>query len=244
MFPILFSIGSFHIYTHGVMAVLGIILGSLTVYSLAKKKGYNTEYLFDYIIYVVLVGIIGARVTYFVLYHDQFSQLRQILYLSDGGMVSYGGFILGGLMLYLLFRSQKETVMKWLDLFALGFPFALILGRVGNLFAGEYAGVITKSRFSIDHQVPIPVYEGLFLIVILIILILLARKKKLVDGTLFFSILAMYGGFRFILDFWRDEPHLFSIISLGQIISLLVFVFGALNLLRINRKLSKKESAV
>ncbi len=228
MYPILFTIGQFNLYTHGVMSVLGIIIGSLLAFRIAKYKSYNTELLFDNIIFSVLAGIVGARITYFSLYNDQFQSLKEIFYLWDGGMVSYGGFLLGGLTFALLLRAQKENVMKWLDVYSIAFAAGLFLGRIGNLMAGEYSGVSTFSRLSLNHQIPVPAYEALALILILVALFFIIKNKYGKDGTLFYSMICMYGGLRFIIDIWRDDPKLIGPISIGQIASLVLFIAGAL----------------
>ena len=44
MYPILFEINGFNIYTHGVLAVVGIIAGSVLIYLIAKKEKMNTKY--------------------------------------------------------------------------------------------------------------------------------------------------------------------------------------------------------
>ncbi|MFA6963789.1 MAG: prolipoprotein diacylglyceryl transferase [Patescibacteria group bacterium] len=230
MYPILFTIGQFSLYTHGVLAVLGILIGSLLVYRLAKYKGYNTEFLFDNIVYSVLAGIIGARITYFVLYHEQFQSLKEIFYLWDGGLVSYGGFIVGGAVFALLIKAQKENILKWLDIYAVAFAAGLFFGRIGNLMAGEYSGIRTFSKLSLNHQIPVPAYECLALILILVTLFVTMKKKFKTDGTLFYTMITMYGGLRFIIDFWRDDSKILGPISFGQIISLAIFIIGAIYL--------------
>ncbi|MFA7254249.1 MAG: prolipoprotein diacylglyceryl transferase family protein [Patescibacteria group bacterium] len=227
MHPILFKIGSFTFYTHGLLAVMGIIAGSLLLYYLARKERLATDVMFDNIIYSVLAGIIGARITYFTLYRDQFGSFSEIFYLWNGGMVSYGGFILGGIILFLLFKRQKQNVKKWLDIASLAFPLGLILGRLGNLFAGEYAGIATQSKFNMNGLVPVTLLEGILLALIFLIL-LLARIKlqKIKEGTIFIILLLSYGLGRFIIDFWRDEKDIIWKISTGQSISIIVFLAG------------------
>jgi len=231
MYPIIFKIGQFNLYTHGVMAVIGIIVGGILLYKLAKRRGYSTEFLFDNVIYSVLAGIIGARLTYFFLYRGQFSSIKEVFYLWDGGLVSYGGFILGGIIFALLIRVQKENIMKWLDIYSLSFVSGLFFGRVGNLMAGEYSGVATVSRFNINGLVPIPAYECASLILIFVTLVILLKKKIKVNGMIFFTMITMYGGFRFVIDIWRAESKLFSFISLGQSVSMVLLIIGAIFIL-------------
>lgn len=223
MHPVLFRIGDFTFYTHGLLAVLGIILGAVLLYFMAKKRAMNTDFLFDNIIYSVLAGILGARITYFVLYRDQFQSIKEIFFLWNGGMVSYGGFILGALAFVFLLKIQKENVLKWCDLGAISLAAGLCLGRLGNVFAGEYSGILTAGRFNIHGIVPVTLFEAVVVLIIAIGLFIANRFSKFKDGIIFYLFILFYSGSRFIIDFWRDENDLFLHITLGQYVGLILF---------------------
>lgn len=225
MFPELFKIGSLTIYSHGVMAIFGIIASGYLMYFWAKKARLDTSVLADNIVLTVLAGIIGARLVYFFLYYDQFGSPVEIFYLWNGGMVSYGGFIFGAGAFYLLNHLQKKNALMWLDILAISFPIGLFLGRIGNLLAGEYAGVETDFVLNIDNVVPVPIYEGALLLVIFILCLVLIKKgASLKTGLWSAMVVGLYGAGRFIIDFWRDESDIFWGISLGQFVSLSIFL--------------------
>lgn len=227
MYPTLFTLGSFTFTTHGLFAVLGIILGSVILYNLAKREKLKTDFLFDNIVYMVLSGIVGARLTYFFLYRDQFSDLKEIFYLWNGGMVSYGGFILAAVTLFTLLYYQREAVIKWFDLLAISFAFGLFLGRLGNVLAGEYAGYKSSGLLNIGGYIPVTLFEGIFvLIVFILLLIIYLRDIFKADGQFLALFLIFYGLGRFVIDFWRDEPTIIMSISLGQSVSLMVLILG------------------
>lgn len=246
MHPILFTIGTFNFYTHGLVAVLGIILAALITYFLAKKQGLNTEFFFDNIVFTTLFGIIGARITYFFLYRDQFSSWKQIIDLQDGGLVSYGGFILGGLCFWLFLRKQNQPVIRWFDLFSIGFFLGLSLGRIGDLFAGEYNGVFSERSIAFIgayNIVPVALYESILCLVIFLLMFILYKKrgKKLAAGILLLLSLFIYSAGRFILDFWRSEAKVLLSLSVGQIVSLIIFIVVTILLIKNVRKGRKNE---
>lgn len=227
MYPELFKIGSLTFYTHGVLAVFGIFFGSLIIYLLAKKEKVKTDFLFDNIVYSVLVGIVFARITYFLLYREQFSNIQEIFYLWQGGMVSYGGFIAGFIAFILLIKAQKSELGKWLAISSIAFPAGLFWGRIGNIFAGEYSGIMTTSRINLGGLVPIPAYEALLLVVITTTLLCMRKKAAtFFEKYSFIVFILFYTSGRFIIDFWRDDSKIIFGISLGQIVSLLLFVFA------------------
>lgn len=245
MHPILFKIGGLIFYTHGVLAVLGIILCAIIVNKLAKKENLDRAFLFDNIIWAVLIGIIGARITYFFLYRDQFSSLTEIFYLQNGGMVSFGGFIPGAITFAWLLKSQKQPVLKWLDLMAIGFSAGLFLGRIGNLMAGEYAGKISTSRFAINGILPINLFEGIAVLLIAIILyIFYLKKTNFRDGFLIWLLVLFYGIFRFVIDFWREEAIVFWHLNLSQMTSLILAIIALIYLISKSRAERKLRSSV
>lgn len=244
MHPILFQAGKITIYSHGMMVVSGIVAGSILSYFLIRRKHLATEYYFDNIVYTILFGIIGARITYYILYKSQFTSLKQIFYLWDGGLVSYGGFILGGLILLSLLYYQKQPLLEWLDQMSCGFFFGVALGRIGCLLAGEYNGVVfsagSKALFHNLGVVPVSLYESIlcFLIFIAALVLNLFNKKRISNGVIFSSSVFFYTVCRFIIDFWRQEPDVFMHMSLGQIFSLFLAILSSIYFVLI---LTKKE---
>lgn len=242
MYPILFQIGSVTFYTHGVLAVIGIVLGSFVAYKLAKSNNLDTTFFFDNIVFTTLLGIIGARVAYFLIYPSSFESWTKVFYLWEGGLVSYGGFLFGIITFILLLRKQGQPVMKWLDITAIGFFLGLLIGRIGDLVAGEYAGVVTNSRLlSVvpgNNLIAIPFFEALLCLVIFIISFILFRKaySRMAQGNLFLGSFFVYGLGRFIIDFGRDENDIILHLSLGQIVSLSVAIIALFLIILVARK--------
>jgi len=230
MHPVLFQLGGLTFYTHGIMAVLGIILGAAVIYRAAKFRNLNTEYFFDNIVFTVLFGIIGARIAYFILYRSDFGSFVKIFYLWEGGLVSYGGFIFGAIAFIYLLRRQNEPISKWLDVASIGFFLGLAIGRIGDIFAGEYAGVVTSNHWlSIipgNNLVAIPVLEAFLCLLIFIASAIVYRQyyDKIGKNVLFLGAFFFYGLGRLMIDFGRDEKTLIMGLSLGQLVSLLVAV--------------------
>ena len=248
MYPVLFQLGSLTFYTHGVFAVLGVILGAYVSYGIAKKSNLNAELFFDNIVFTVLFGIIGARLSYFVIYHSQFESWTKIFYIWEGGLVSYGGIIFGIATFILLLRKQKESVPKWLDVGAIGFFLGLAIGRIGEIFAGEWAGVPTTSRwlsvFPSNNQIAIPFFEAILCLVIFTASAMVYRRfyDKIGDTKLFLGTFFLYGLGRLMIDFGRDEKSLIFGLSLGQIVSLLVVIITLILILSSDKERSQNES--
>mgnify|MGYP001606301017 FL=1 len=232
MHTILFTIGSLSFYTHGVFAVIGIILSAVLLYFLAQSRNLDSSYVFDNVIYSVLAGIIGARLTFSILYYNQLPSFVHIFYFWEGGLVSYGGFVFGGIAFLLLLKKQGQNILNWFDLLGISFPLGLFMGRLGEYVSGENFGVGTTVLGAVNKQVPINLYEAFLCLAISIILFIIYTKLKnrIKVGFIFALSILFYSAGRFVIDFWRVEKDLLSILSLGQVVSLLLFVIALVTL--------------
>jgi prolipoprotein diacylglyceryltransferase len=97
---------------------------------------------------------------------------------------------------------------------------------------------------------PSQLYEaalGLFLLVLLLVADRLAGKEKRPEGLLFGLFLTVYFALRFLVEFTKEYQTLdprTSPLNMGQLLSILPFVLGALVLFfvyRRERKSKKRE---
>jgi len=248
MYPVLFQLGGLTFYTHGILAVLGIIIGAVIIYKAARFRRLNTDNFFDNIVFTVLFGIIGARIAYFILYRSNFDSWTKIFYLWEGGLVSYGGFFLGLIAFIYLLRKQNEPVSKWLDVASIGFFLGLTIGRIGDLFAGEYAGISTTSRWlSVipgNNLIAIPLFEAMLCLIIFIAATIVYRRfyDKIGENKLFLGAFFLYGLGRLMIDFGRDEKSILFGLSLGQITSLIVVIITLILILSSDKERSQNET--
>jgi phosphatidylglycerol:prolipoprotein diacylglycerol transferase len=73
VYPILFHIGPFPIYSFGVATMLSILAGVWLAASIAKKYGESKEMIYDYALYAAIIGVLGARVWEVIFGWDKFS---------------------------------------------------------------------------------------------------------------------------------------------------------------------------
>ena len=65
MRPILFTIPRLNlpIYGYGVMVALGFLFGAWTAARRARRAGVAPDHIYDLLLYVVIFGILGARLS-------------------------------------------------------------------------------------------------------------------------------------------------------------------------------------
>ena len=96
MFPRLFQIGSFYLPTYGVLVAIGVLLGLWISVRNSEKQGINGDDAWNLGIFVVLAGIIGAKILYVIndwsSYANNWREIFSLNTLQAGGVFS-GGLI-------------------------------------------------------------------------------------------------------------------------------------------------------
>lgn len=242
---------SFHLY--------GLILGFAIVTSLSiveyvlKKEKINMD-VSSASIFVIIFGIIGARIYHLVTDWHLYADKPWIEWFEiwNGGLGVIGALMGGGLaLLFYLKQVNKEgLLLAVLDALALSIPLGQAIGRWGNYVNQELYGVPTDLPWAIRIDAvpgvrfhPLFLYESLLMVLFAgVIGVLYVRKQKVVNfgsGTLFLIYLIYYGVVRFILEFLRiDSARIsggFSILSTAQWVTVVIITMsiGALMLRRI-----------
>jgi len=236
---VLFSIFGYNIYSHGWFFVLAMIIAGYLYYRLALKEKLPTKHFLFNIIASIVIGIVASRILYYLLNLKYYTSFSQVVEIWQGGLVSFGGFIFGGLTFLILLRAQRERAAPWLDLAGIVFPLAIAIGRIGCVLAGEvgiryYGALAYYSHFPVTA---FEIYLGLLIFAINFSLYLYARKY-LFDYFLFFNFIALYSFARIFIDGYRADKALIIGINLSQLTSLLIFViaFFAFGIYYLKRK--------
>ena len=161
-----FSIGGFEIRFYGMVIALGFILGYLLIAKEAKRTNQDPEMYLDYMLWLVIPAILGARIYYVIFslgdYVKEGQSLKDTLLglinIRGGGLAIYGGVIAGIIVLLIFAKKRKVKVMLMLDTCAMGLLVGQILGRWGNFFNREAFGGYTDSLFAM--AIPVEWFGG------------------------------------------------------------------------------------
>ena len=225
MFPELFSIGPITVYTYGVLVALGFLAG--TYYAAANSKDVmSKQQVYDFIFYVILVGLIGARLLYVLTNFSYYSDNPlEILQIWKGGLVYYGGFICVLLFAFFYCRNKKTNILKLADIFAPALALGHFFGRIGCFFSGCCYGKNTDYFLAVSGRHPTQLYEafGNLLIFFLLNKILKSSHKK---GYVFAWYMFLYSILRFFIEIFRgdDRGTFFLGMSPAQNISIIIFL--------------------
>ena len=247
--PVAFNFFSLEIRWYSLAYIFGIIIG--WVYS--KKYLINDKSILnifdDLITYLIIGVILGGRLGYILFYNLDYylNNLNEVLMLWKGGMSFHGGVI--GVVISTILFSKKHNInpFTFLDLIAVVAPIGIFLGRVANFLNSELYGKETEVPWSVIYpkidnltRHPSQIYEAIFEGLILFLILNLLVKKNLLGkkGLISSCFLIFYSLFRFVLEFFREpDPQIGYLIinmTMGQILSLILFIIGISLLLKKN----------
>ena len=234
MYPILFSIGAFTIYSFGTLIAIGYLLAGMFLWRDTRRKGEDPALLFDLGMGMMLSGLLGGRALYiFLNLKEYLAQPLEIVKIHHGGLVFYGGFV--GAFGFAIFFAKRKGRSVW-GLLDEIIPYAVLIhafGRIGCFLNGCCFGLPTSFFLGVVFPGgvlplhPTQLYESFFLLLLFVLLRALSQRKMLATpGSLFLVYLFYYSLLRFGVEFFRGDqerflwgwtrPQLSSILLLGM----------------------------
>ncbi len=254
MYNDLLTIGRFTIHGYGLMIAIGILAAYLCAEYRAKRQGLDPDRIWSLAITVVLAGIAGAKVLYYITDLKNIIADPSILLDFQNGFVVYGGILAGILAGWIYCRANKLDFLRYADLTLTSVALAQGFGRIGCFLAGCCYGVPTDSRLSIVfthsdfapngvHLVPTQLYSSALNFLNFATLVLISKKAK-TPGQVSACYLLFYSIGRFCIEFFRGDLIRGSvgILSTSQFISIWTGLAGAAVLVFLHVR-SKKDPA-
>ena len=258
--PVIFTIhlGSieFALRWYGVLVMLGVIVGGTVANKEVTRRGGDGEVIWDAMIWLLPIGIIGARLWYVVnatiggnpYYMDN---PIQIINIPQGGLHFFGGLVFGAIALYFYLKQKNMDFWLFLDSIA---PAALLgqaVARPANFINQELYGQPTALPWGIKidamHRLPLfndlqvfPVettrfhptfaYEMIWNIFGFFIIMVLIQKVAQFSkpGSAFSLWLLIAGIGRTFIEFFRpDQPILAAgWLTTSMLVSFLMALVG------------------
>ncbi len=231
MFPKICTIGPFTVYSYGVMFALAVMICSFLIQRDARRRGMNGEALVDLTFWVIVSGIIGARIFYVFLNLEFFStHPAEIMMVQNGGLAWQGGFFGGALAGYIFLRKKKLPLLKTLDLTAPYIALGESIGRIGCFLNGCCYGkeAAWGIYFPVHHAHlhPTQLYATASLLVVFFILKKFQDVSK-IPGDVFAVYLVLAGLQRFVNEFFRGDHDVTVMgLSVFQWVSLCIISIG------------------
>ncbi len=144
MDPIFLQLGPLAIRWYGLLIAGGVLLGSVYTLRYAAKRGLDPEKLLDMAVWLVVAGVIGARLVYVLTSPSAFfgpgGNPVDAFKVWQGGVSIHGAVIGVMLAAWLYSRAHKLNMWSYLDVMSPVAGFGIIGGRLGNIMNGTDTG--------------------------------------------------------------------------------------------------------
>ncbi len=268
MDPVIFSfqIGTLTLTLrwYGVLVMFGVAVGAWLAEQEIKRRGENGEHVWNAMIFLLPIGILGARLWYVVnatlggsSYYLE--NPGKILAVWDGGLHFFGGLLFGALTLYFYARYYKLDLWLFLDAIAPTTMIGQALARPANFINQELYGPPTTlpwgikidafyripafqdlSQFPVETTRfhPVFAYEMILNLLFAGTLLWAARRwpQRFKPGAVFAWWLVLAGSARVFIEFFRpDQPKIGDMfVSYSMLVSVLMGLAGLLLLMARN----------
>ena len=224
--PNLFQLGPFLITWHGVFSVLGILAAARVGQLLLRRDGVPADRIYDMAVWMVVAGLIGARLLFvWENYRAFVGAWQRVLLLNEGGISQWGGIfgaLVGG---YLWCRRNRVDYRKVLDVAGPANALGFAIGRIGDVINGEHHAIGSNLPWAVEYVNektlgepgravhPEVAYELLWnLLVFGVALLTYDRlKRRLPTGVTGLIWLSAFAVGRFFLSYLRTDSLAFGL---------------------------------
>ncbi len=220
---------------YSVLIICGAALAILLAAREEKRAGLPKDTVVDLALWVLPLGILGARLYYVIFSWSQYrNNLLSVLYIWEGGLAIYGGLTAGLLTVVIFCRRRKLPLLTVCDILVPGVILAQAIGRWGNYFNQEAFGLplsnpafcffplgvqISEDGTLVWHMATF-FYESLLDFLIFLFLLFFRRRMTRQRGDVFFAYLFLYGAARLIVENFRmDSLYASSRVRVSQLLS-------------------------
>ena len=211
MNPVAIPIGN-GIRWYGILITLGILFAFFYVKKRSGELGYKFDDLLDFVLIVVPVGVLGARLFY--VFTAEGFDLKDWYKIWEGGLAIYGGIIAGAIALLAVGLYKKVRILRLMDCTVPGVMVAQAIGRWGNFCNGEAFGAETDSLLRMGLSLtkggaqvyvhPTFLYESLWNVCGFLLINAFFKKRKF-DGQITLEYIGWYGLGRFFIELLRQD---------------------------------------
>jgi phosphatidylglycerol:prolipoprotein diacylglycerol transferase len=196
--------------TYGLALLLAYLAGMWLAARQARRRGVDSDHVYNMGLYALLVGIVAARLGHAVAYFEVYrADPLQLLSLSPGAFLPLPGLMGAAAMAAIYLYRHHLSAVRMLDILAPGVVLALIIASLGAFLAGRDLGALSELPWAVElfgvRRHPVALYQALALSGLLGLLLWADRRATLHPGQLALATLFGYATIRLFLDPLRAE---------------------------------------
>jgi phosphatidylglycerol:prolipoprotein diacylglycerol transferase len=251
------EIGPFALRWYGLLMMAGILAAAYVASRYVARKGENADNVWDMLLWVLIPGLIGARLYYVFIQSPRgeeglgryLANPVEIIQIWQGGLHIFGGFIFGVAALLVYARVRNLPLLVYLDGIALGLPLGQAIARWANFINQELYGPPTALpwglRIDPAHRIPpynnldlypesvrfhpLFLYESLWNLIGFGLIFWIWRRfgHRLRTGDVLLLYLIWYPFGRFFIEFLRTDSWFFPGTPFNVVHILSLLAFGS-----------------
>jgi phosphatidylglycerol---prolipoprotein diacylglyceryl transferase len=254
--PEIVTLGPIVLRWYSLLFMFAFLFGFFIMQWIYKKEGYKPERVDELFMIMFLSTIIGARLGHCFFYDPSYflSHPLEILMIWKGGLASHGAAI--GILTGLYYYSKKNPDLSYawiIDRIVIVVALSGFFIRMGNLFNSEIIGIPTNSDWgfiftNVDSipRHPTQLYEAIAYLIFFFVLFFIYNKNKgkLSDWLLTGLFFLMVFGFRFFVEFYKENQSGFEqgmLLNMGQLLSIPLAIAGLILVILSISKTRKKK---
>lgn len=248
MNPVAFTLFGIEVRWYGVIIAVAFVIGVILSLKESKRIGFNGDLLLDFLLIVIPIAIICARLYYVAFEWDFYGKYpSEILNTRGGGLAIHGGIIGGALTAIIFCKIKKISFFQVIDIIAPAVVLGQGIGRWGNFINQEAYGGPTNLPWGIiiegQKVHPTFLYESIGDLLIFLFLIWFRKNRRKNEGEVLALYLILYSSLRFFVEGLRTDSLMFLGLRTAQIVSVALFIMGICLFVYL-RKRKKPEDTV
>ena len=248
-----FTIFGKEVMWYGIFICIGMILAYFYATTRGKFEGVSSDDLLDLAFFVILFGIVGARLYYVIFapssyiakgasfWSNVWATIKNVVSVWNGGLAIFGGILAGALTAFFVARHKKIPFSKILDILAPSVMIGQIIGRWGNFMNAEAYGSETALPWrmglrrtsagglysTVTEVHPTFLYESLWNLIGFVLIAVFYKKKKF-NGQVIYFYMIWYGLGRAMIEGLRSDSLLIpgTALRVSQLVAILACLTG------------------
>lgn len=249
------------LFGYGLLLFIGFLSAMYTAAWRAKREGLDPEIILDIAIWIMIGGLVGARVFFVIQYWGTaVKNIWDVFTIWKGGIVFYGSVIGATSAFFLYWRLRPFPLNPVLDTLAPSVALGVAFGRIGCFLNGCCYGDPTSLPWAVafpqnslpwQHQLdfgligphalhslpvhPTQIYSSIDGLVLFLLLSAFYPLRTR-DGQVMALLMITYPVTRFLIEFLRnDEAPILAGMTISQVISIGLLTCGLLWWYRLSR---------
>jgi prolipoprotein diacylglyceryl transferase len=215
------DLGPLPLHAYGLLLAVGVLVAAWIAERRWVARGYDAKTFNDMAVWIVIGGVVGARVYHVISDYDLFTDdWLRAFQIWRGGLSIWGVLAGGAIAVIVMTRIKRVETLALMDCIAPGLLAAQAIGRWGNYFNQELFGGPTDLPWGLEISPgnrprgyldvttfhPTFLYESLYCLFLLGLLLAVERRFRLRKGQALAFYLATYTFGRFFFENLRIDP--------------------------------------